>query len=146
MRAVQGALAGPGESCGGLCRQGVELAKLDVDKEKFIATQFQIRSIPTVYAIYQGQPVADLTTVARNAAQADARPATRAVQDRAAKVQPAEIEPLIAMGEQVLAEGDVSVRPTSSADRRDGARKSGSNRGLVRALIAAGGADERAAC
>src|SRR6476469_199282 len=41
--------------------KGVKLAKIDVDKEKLLAAQFQIQSIPTVYAIYRGQPVADLT-------------------------------------------------------------------------------------
>lgn len=41
--------------------KGVILAKLDVETNKFIASQFQIRSIPTVYALFQGQPVADLT-------------------------------------------------------------------------------------
>ncbi|HEV7233988.1 MAG TPA: tetratricopeptide repeat protein [Sphingorhabdus sp.] len=41
--------------------RGVVLAKVNVDENKFIASQFQVRSIPTVYAIYQGQPVADLT-------------------------------------------------------------------------------------
>src|SRR5438067_5671347 len=41
--------------------KGVKLAKIDVDSEKLLAAQFRIQSIPTVYAIYQGQPVADLT-------------------------------------------------------------------------------------
>ena len=41
--------------------KGVVLAKINVDENKFIAAQFQVRSIPTVYAIFQGQPVADLT-------------------------------------------------------------------------------------
>ena len=41
--------------------KGVLLAKVNVDEEPFIAQQFQVRSIPTVYAIFQGQPVADLT-------------------------------------------------------------------------------------
>ena len=41
--------------------KGVVLAKINVDENKFIAAQFQIRSIPTVYAMFQGQPVADLT-------------------------------------------------------------------------------------
>ncbi len=41
--------------------KGVILAKVNVDEQKFIASQFQVRSIPTVYAMYQGQPVADLT-------------------------------------------------------------------------------------
>ncbi len=41
--------------------RGVILAKVNVDENKFIASQFQVRSIPTVYAIFQGQPVADLS-------------------------------------------------------------------------------------
>ena len=41
--------------------KGVKLAKIDVDKDKLLASQFRIQSIPTVYAIYRGQPVADLT-------------------------------------------------------------------------------------
>lgn len=41
--------------------KGVRLAKIDVDADKTLAAQFQIQSIPTVYAIHRGQPVADLT-------------------------------------------------------------------------------------
>ena len=41
--------------------RGVVLAKVNVDENKFIASQFQVRSIPTVYAIFQGQPFADLS-------------------------------------------------------------------------------------
>jgi putative thioredoxin len=41
--------------------RGVKLVKVNVDQNKFIAAQFQVRSIPTVYAIFQGQPVADLS-------------------------------------------------------------------------------------
>jgi putative thioredoxin len=41
--------------------KGVVLAKINVDENKFIASQFQVRSIPTVYAMFQGQPVADLS-------------------------------------------------------------------------------------
>src|SRR4051812_47659015 len=41
--------------------KGVKLAKIDVDKDKLLASQFRVQSIPTVYAIYRGQPVADLT-------------------------------------------------------------------------------------
>lgn len=41
--------------------RGVILVKVNVDENKFIAAQFQVRSIPTVYAIFQGQPVADLS-------------------------------------------------------------------------------------
>jgi putative thioredoxin len=45
--------------------KGVVLAKLNVDEEQFIAAQFQVRSIPTVYAMFQGQPIADLTNARR---------------------------------------------------------------------------------
>jgi putative thioredoxin len=90
--------------------KGVKLAKIDVDKEKLLAAQFRVQSIPTVYAIYQGQPVADLTNY-RSEGQ------LRKVLDQLVaqlKIEPAgaapqaEIEPLVAMGEQVLAEGDAA--------------------------------------
>jgi putative thioredoxin len=48
--------------CADYADKGVVLAKVDVDANKFIASQFQVRSIPTVYAMFQGQPVADLTS------------------------------------------------------------------------------------
>jgi putative thioredoxin len=41
--------------------KGVVLAKVNVDENKFIASQFQVRSIPTVYAMFQGQPIADMS-------------------------------------------------------------------------------------
>lgn len=41
--------------------KGVRLVKIDIDKNQTIAKQFRVQSIPTVYAIFQGQPVADLT-------------------------------------------------------------------------------------
>ncbi|WP_145960941.1 tetratricopeptide repeat protein [Sphingosinithalassobacter portus] len=88
--------------------KGVVLAKVDVDKNQFIAAQFQVRSIPTVYAMFQGQPVADLS-------QARSESQYRQMLDQIlrqlpiesdASDQQAEIEPLIAMAEQVLSEGD----------------------------------------
>ena len=42
--------------------KGVVLKKINVDEEQFIASQFQVQSIPTVYAMFQGRPVADLTS------------------------------------------------------------------------------------
>ena len=35
----------------------VRVAKVDVDKEQRIAMQFQVQSVPTVYAFHKGQPV-----------------------------------------------------------------------------------------
>jgi putative thioredoxin len=88
--------------------KGVVLAKVDTDKNQFIASQFQIKSIPTVYAMFQGQLVADLTS-ARTESQLktmiDQILAKLPIPSEAANLE-AELEPLIAMGEQVLAEGD----------------------------------------
>src|SRR3954468_22395028 len=88
--------------------KGVKLAKIDVDKDKRLASQFRVQSIPTVYAIYRGQPVADLTNY-RSEGQLK-----RAIDqllsqlhiEGAAAAAEAEIEPLVAMAEQVLADGD----------------------------------------
>jgi len=88
--------------------KGVILAKIDVDQDKLIATQFRVQSIPTVYALFQGQPVADLTNY-RTEGQLKKildqllaqLPVKSEAQDLAAQV-----EPLIAMAEQVLADGD----------------------------------------
>jgi putative thioredoxin len=125
--------------------KGVRLAKIDVDKDKLIAAQFRIQSIPTVYAIYQGQPVADLTNY-RSEGQL-----TRALDQLLAqlKVAPegaaaeAEIEPLIAMGEQVLGDGDapraVSIFRQIQEMAPQNAQVLG---GLLRALIAGGELDE----
>ncbi|RHW17791.1 co-chaperone YbbN [Sphingomonas gilva] len=90
--------------------KGVVLAKIDVDQEKFIAAQFQVRSIPTIYAMFQGQPVADLSQI-RSESQLkttlDQILGQLPVQSEAASAE-AEIEPLIAMAEGVLAEGDAA--------------------------------------
>jgi putative thioredoxin len=88
--------------------KGVVLAKIDTDKNQFISAQFQIKSIPTVYAMFQGQLVADLTT-ARTESQLKAmldQILRQLPVDSAEHQQEAELEPLIAMGEQVLSEGD----------------------------------------
>jgi len=88
--------------------KGVVLAKVDTDKNQFIASQFQIKSIPTVYAMFQGQLVADLTPARTESAlrtMLDQLLRQLPIQSAAAD-EAAEIEPLIAMGEEVLAEGD----------------------------------------
>ncbi len=88
--------------------KGVALAKVDTDKNQFIAAQFQIKTIPTVYAMFQGQLVADLTP-ARTESQLrtilDQLLKQLPIQSEAAAAE-AELEPLIAMGEEVLAAGD----------------------------------------
>ncbi len=121
--------------------RGVALVKLDVDEEQFIAAQFQVRSIPTVYAMFQGQPVADLTP-ARTESQLrqmldqllDKLPISGAAGD-----QQAEIAPLVAMGEQVLAEGDGERAASIFAQIVEMVPgDAGAQSGLVRALLAAG--------
>ena len=47
--------------CAAYAKKGVALVTVDVDSNNFIASQFQVRSIPTVYAVYKGKPVADMT-------------------------------------------------------------------------------------
>ena len=121
--------------------KGVKLAKIDVDQEKLLASQFRIQSIPTVYAIFRGQPVADLTNY-RSEGQ------LKKVLDQLLEklqVEPegatpkAEIEPLIAMGEQVLAEGDATR--AANIFRQVGEMAPDKVEvigGLARALVAAG--------
>jgi putative thioredoxin len=88
--------------------KGVKLVKIDVDQEKVIAAQFRIQSIPTVYAIFGGQPVADLTqyrTEGQLRKVIDQLLGQLPVKGEAQALE-AEIAPLIAMGEEVLASGD----------------------------------------
>ena len=125
--------------------KGVVLAKIDVDNDKLIAAQFRIQSIPTVYAVFQGQPVADLTNY-RTEAQLKRildqllgqLPVKGAAQDLAAQV-----EPLIAMAEEVLAEGDAPRAENIFTQIRemdpDNPVVIG---GLARAMVAGGKADE----
>jgi putative thioredoxin len=88
--------------------KGVKLVKIDVDKDKFIAAQFRVQSIPTVYALFQGQPVADLTQ-ARTEAQLsrilDQLLAQLPVQAGEAGPE-ADIADYVAMGEEMLDAGD----------------------------------------
>ncbi|MEG8040956.1 tetratricopeptide repeat protein [Sphingomonas sp. LR60] len=125
--------------------KGVVLAKVDTDKDQFIAAQFQIRSIPTVYAMFQGQLVADLTS-ARTESQ------LKAMLDQLlrqlpisgeAQSQEAELEPLIAIGEQVLAEGDAE-RALSIFDQlaEMAPEHHAVLSGRIRALVAAGQVEE----
>ncbi len=94
--------------CADYADKGVVLAKIDVDANKFIAAQFQVRSIPTVYAMFQGQPVADLTnarTEAQLAAMLDKLLAKLPVQGGAADAGGPNLDEAAAAGAQALAEG-----------------------------------------
>jgi putative thioredoxin len=123
--------------------KGVLLAKVNVDEEQFIAAQFQVRSIPTVYAIFQGQPVADLTPMRSESQLKQALDQLLSQLPIEGGDGPGDIAPLLAMGEQVLAEGDgeraaaiftqiIEMAPEDAAARA----------GLIRALLSAGRAEE----
>ena len=129
--------------------KGVVLAKVNVDEQQFIAAQFQVQSIPTVYAMFHGQPVADLT-------QARSESQLKAVLDQlleklpigdagdgAGGDQAGDVAQFITMGEQVLAEGDaeraagvfsqvVQMAPDNAA----------AHAGLIRAMVGLGQADQ----
>ncbi len=121
--------------------KGVKLVKINVDENKFIAAQFRVQSIPTVYAVFQGQPVADLTQ-ARTEAQLgrllDQLLKQLPVQGEAQSLE-AEIEPLIAMGEDVLAGGDAARAVGVFAQIVEMAPDNpAAMSGLIRAHVAAG--------
>lgn len=121
--------------------KGVILAKINVDENKFIASQFQVQSIPTVYAIFQGKPVADLTN-ARTESQLGQ------ILDQLLTQLPVggdneepkqDVAPLLAMGEDVLGQGDgeraAGIFAQIAEMEPDNAEAIG---GLIRALVAAG--------
>jgi putative thioredoxin len=125
--------------------RGVRLVKIDVDSNKIIAAQFRVQSIPTVYALFQGQLVADLTP-ARTEGQLtrilDQILEQLPVEGEAQQLE-AEIEPLIAMGEEVLAGGDGERAAGIFAQLQDMAPDNPEViSGLARALLQAGRTDE----
>jgi len=124
--------------------KGVVLAKVNVDEEQFIASQFQVRSIPTVYAMFQGQPVADLTN-ARSESQLKAMldQLLEKLPVQAGDAPTADLAPLLAMGEDVLADGDGERAAGIFAQILDMAPDNPqAHAGLLRALIQAGHLEE----
>ena len=129
--------------------KGVILAKINVDEQKFIASQFQVQSIPTVYAMFQGQPVADLTSARTESqlkqaldqilqqvpVQAGAGDGQGGEQGQ----QAPDIDQLVGMGEQVLADGDAERAASVFMQLAQMAPdKPEVQSGLIRALVAAG--------
>jgi len=128
--------------------KGVVLAKINVDEEQFIAAQFQVRSIPTVYAMFQGQPVADLTN-ARSESQLkavlDQLLAQLPVQGGAAESaqpqgpSPEELAQFVKVGEEALAAGDAQRAASIFAQITEFAEDNApAHAGLVRALVQMG--------
>lgn len=125
--------------------KGVKLVKIDVDQDKVIAAQFRVQSIPTVYAFYQGQPIADLTNY-RTEGQLkkilDQLIDKLGISAEGEAPQP-EVGPLIAMAEDVLNGGDSAravniFRQVYEMAPEDPAVVGG----LIRALIANGEREE----
>ena len=125
--------------------QGVCLKRIDIDQEKVIAAQFRIQSVPTVYALFQGQPVADLTSYRTEGQLARALEQLLAqlpVQGQAQQLK-ADIAPLLAMAEQVLGEGDAARAANIFLQIRDMAPGDPeATAGLARALLAEGRVEE----
>lgn len=131
--------------CADYAAKGVKLVKINVDENKFIAAQFRVQSIPTVYAVFQGQPVADLTQ-ARTEGQfkqmLDQILAQLPIESEE-KAVAQEIAPLIVMAEEILETGDAEralgvfaqIAPMAPGHPEVLA-------GQVRALVALGRLDE----
>lgn len=127
--------------------KGVMLAKINVDEDQFIAAQFQVRSIPTVYAMFKGQPVADLTN-ARSETQLKQMldQILAEVPVQAGDEPPLDLPPMLALGEDTLANGDAGEAVTIFAQIIELAPDSAAaHGGLIRALLAAGHKEEAAA-
>ena len=125
--------------------KGVVLRKIDVEADKFIAAQFRVKSLPTVFALFKGQPVADLTAYRTEAQLKKAidQILTQLPVKGLAQSLEAEIEPLIKMGEDVLAEGDAARAVSIFSQIVDMAPANATAiGGLVRALVGVGSIDE----
>ncbi|PZO92102.1 MAG: co-chaperone YbbN [Sphingomonas sanxanigenens] len=125
--------------------KGVLLRKIDVDAQKLVAAQFRVQSIPTVYAVFQGQLVADLTN-ARTDGQIgqilDQLLRQLPVQGAAQQLE-ADLAPLLAMGEEVLASGDNERAASVFAQILEMAPgEADAISGLARAYTALGRVDE----
>ncbi|WP_239016798.1 tetratricopeptide repeat protein [Sphingomonas ginkgonis] len=91
-----------------LAPQGVQLVRIDIDEQRIIADQFRIQSVPTVYALYRGQPVGDLTPYR---SEGQLRQILEQLVGRLgvkgeAQALEAQVDPLLQMAEQVLEDGD----------------------------------------
>ena len=122
--------------------KGVKLVTLDVDQEKLIAAQFRVKSVPTVYAFYQGQPIGDLTPYSSEAqlkSVLDQLLGQLKIGEGAAAAPQADVEPLMVMAEQILTEGDAARAASIFRQIREMAPGDADVVGaLVRALVAAG--------
>jgi putative thioredoxin len=131
--------------CADYASKGVSLVKVNVDENGFIASQFRVQSIPTVYAVFQGQPVADLSQ-ARTEGQLkqmlDQILAQLPIESEE-KAQAQEIAPVIAAAEEALAADDAE-QALALFDQVAAVVPDEPNvvSGQIRALVALGHIDE----
>jgi putative thioredoxin len=133
------------KTCANYADKGVVLVKINVDENAFIAAQFQVQSIPTVYAVYQGQPVADLSS-------ARTEPQLAQMLDQLLdklQIQPkgvdsiADVEPLVAAGEELMgAKGEAQALELFSDALEQVPNHPGALSGVIRALITLNRRDE----
>ncbi len=125
--------------------KGVILKKINVDENKMIAAQFRVQSIPTVYAVFQGQLVADMTparTESQLAKMLDQILKQLPIEGEAQALEQ-EIAPLIAMAEDALGAGDAERAINIFAQIGEMAPDDiAVVSGMIRALIAAGRTEE----
>ncbi len=141
VRPVQAIDADPGEVAADYAGKGVKLVKINVDENKLIASQFRVQTIPTVYAVFQGQPVADLTparTEGQIARALDQILSQLPVQGAEQQME-VEIAPFLEMASRCCPRATASAPPRSSSrcsiSRRTMRRRSPA---WPRALIATG--------
>jgi putative thioredoxin len=125
--------------------KGVKLVKINVDEQKLIAAQFRVQSIPTVYAVFQGQLVADLTparTESQLGQMLDQILRQLPIHGSEAALHD-DIAPLIAMGEEVLEAGDAERAVSVFSQLIEMAPEDPQViAGLARALLAMGSKEE----
>ena len=125
--------------------RGVLLVKINVDEQKLIAAQFRVQSIPTVYALFQGQLVADLTparTESQLTQMLDQILRQLPIESEAGKLHE-DIAPLIAMGEEALEANDIERALSVFGQLAEMApRDIDVASGLARAMVKAGEIDE----
>src|SRR3546814_11466518 len=87
--------------------KGVKLVKINVYEDKIVAAQFRVQSIPTVYALFQGQLVADLTPARTEGQLTGAldQPLSQLPVPAGAPQAEAELDPLTALGEPAVGGG-----------------------------------------
>ena len=116
----------------------VRLAKVNIDENQMIAAQLRVQSVPTVYAFYQGQPVdAFQGAIPQSQVKEFVTKLANLAGDDGGLAE------AIAAAEQMLADGEVAdAVETFAAITGEEPENAEAWGGLIRAQLAASGADE----